>query len=198
MPSLILLQLPVDILQSEVLPRLPAKLIGLFRCVCKAWNSFLWTLYFSRRTHNNYNTNHKLLLLLLLNSPTRTFSTLDYHDSVSTRFRLLPFKDDVLILASLDGLVRVALMKTRVLAFWNPLTGAYKKFFHTSFYDDIRNGAFALYIDSSNDYKLVHIVSEGAFIYSRRLDSWRKIINPSLEVSHYISNFKLVVYGYFL
>ncbi|KAM0020583.1 putative F-box domain-containing protein [Helianthus debilis subsp. tardiflorus] len=186
MPPRILSQLPVEIIQSEVLARLPAKSIGRFRCVCKAWNSFLSTLYFSR-THSHYNTNHKLLLLL--NSPTRTFSTLDYHDSVTTRFRLLPFKDDVLILASLDGLVCVALMKTRVLAFWNPLTGAYKKF-HTSFFDDIRNGAFALYIDSSNDYRLVHIVSVGAFIYSRRLDSWRKIINPSLEISHYISNFK--------
>ncbi|MFS7932155.1 putative F-box domain, galactose oxidase/kelch, beta-propeller, F-box associated interaction [Helianthus anomalus] len=179
-------QLPYEVLQSEVLPRLPAKSIGRFRCVCKAWNSFLSTPDFARM-HLRYQTNHKLLLLDLL-SP--TFRTLDReplnHDSITTT-RPIPFKKhDVLIIASLDGLVCVCLEKTRELAFWNPLTGAYKKI-RTPFFNDISCGALAFYNDSLNDYKLLHVVSEGAFIYSRRLDSWRKI-NAPLE-RYNVSNF---------
>ncbi|MFS7991365.1 hypothetical protein Hanom_Chr12g01069921 [Helianthus anomalus] len=93
-------------------------------------------------------------------------------------------------------MVCVALRETRELAFWNPVTGAYNKF-HTSFYNDTFNGSFDLYIDSSNDYKLVHIVSGGAFIYSQRLDSRRKINHPSLDISQLISNFCWLA-GYFL
>ncbi|MFS7932137.1 putative F-box domain-containing protein [Helianthus anomalus] len=181
--------LPYDVIQSEVLPRLPAKSIGRFRCVCKAWNSFLSTPDFARM-HLRYQTNYKLLLLDCRRS--KTFPTLDCeppnHDSITTR--PIPFTDDeVLILASLDGLVCVALFNIQELpelAFWNPLTGAYKKF-HTSVLNSISD-AFAFYNDSSNDYKLRNIVSEGAFIYSRRLDSWRKI-NPSLETIYHISKF---------
>ncbi|KAJ0817283.1 putative F-box domain-containing protein [Helianthus annuus] len=182
-------QLPYEIIQSEVLPRLPAKSIGRFRCVCKAWNSFLSTPEFAQM-HLPYQTNHKLLLLDHHTSP--TFRTLDCEqpmsqDSITTTLPI-PFQGHMSILASLDGLVCVALRETRELAFWNPVTGAYNKF-HTSFYKDMFNGAFALYIDSSNDYKLVHIVSEGAFIYSQRLDLWRKINHPSLDISELISNY---------
>ncbi|MFS7991357.1 putative F-box-like domain superfamily protein [Helianthus anomalus] len=76
--------LPYEVLQSEVLPRLPAKSIGRFRCVCKASYSFLSTPDFARM-HLRYQTNYKLLLF----DPTiRTFRTLDCeplnHDSVTT------------------------------------------------------------------------------------------------------------------
>ncbi|XP_076956982.1 F-box/kelch-repeat protein At3g23880-like [Bidens hawaiensis] len=173
----VLPQLPIEIIQSEVLPRLPAKSIGRFRCVCKSWKSFLCSPGFAR-SHIRYNTKYKLLLL---DQPTRTFRTLDCepvnHTSITTR--PIPFKDDVVILASLDGLVCVAVKNTRELAFWNPLTGAYKKIY-TKFVVDMSD-AFTFYIDSSSDYKLLQIVSNSGegFIYSRRLDSWRKI--PCLE-----------------
>lgn len=49
---------------------------------------------------------------------------------------------------------------------------------------------FGFYTDSSNDYKLLHMVDRrggGAFIYSRRSDSWRKIksVENSDPVSYY-------------
>ncbi|XP_076892990.1 putative F-box protein At3g23260 [Bidens hawaiensis] len=176
-------QLPTHIILWEVLSRLPARYTCRFRRVCKAWNSFLSTPSFARM-HLRYQTNYKLLLLDR-NAP--TFSTHDCDYSITTR--PIPFKEPVLILATLDGLVCVALEKTRELAFWNPLTGAYKKF-KTSFFDDICDTtALAFYIDSSNDYKLVHIVPDGAFIYSRRLDSWRKI-KTSLEISYHESSIR--------
>ncbi|XP_076956980.1 F-box/kelch-repeat protein At3g06240-like [Bidens hawaiensis] len=175
-------QLPTHIIQSEVLPRLPAKSICRFRRVCKSWNSFLSMPTFARM-HLRYQTNYKLLL----DPPTHSFRTFDWDNSITTR--PIPFVGDVSVLASLDGLVCVALENTRELAFWNPQTGAYKKF-KTSFYDLIRNGtSFAFYVESSNDYKLIHLVSEGAFIYSLRLNSWRKI-NTSSEISKHRPNIK--------
>ncbi|XP_076956996.1 F-box/kelch-repeat protein At3g06240-like [Bidens hawaiensis] len=173
----VLPQLPTEIIQSELLPRLPAKSIGRFRCVCNTWNSFLCSPDFAR-AHLRYNTKYKLLLL---DQPTQTFCTLDCepvnHDSITNL--PIPFKGDVVIVASLDGLVCVVFRETNDLAFWNPLTGAYKKIY-TKFVVDM-SGVFTFYIDSSNDYKLLHIVSKSGegFIYSRRLDSWRKI--PHLE-----------------
>ncbi|XP_076956997.1 F-box/kelch-repeat protein At3g06240-like [Bidens hawaiensis] len=170
-------QLPIEIIQSELLPRLPAKSIGRFRCVCKSWKSLLCSPGFTR-AHLCYNTKYKLLLL---DQPNQTFRTLDCepvnHDSITNR--PIPFKGDIMILESLYGLVCVAIKYTCELAFWNRLTGTYKKT-RTKLVVDIA-GAFAFYVDSSNDYKLLQIVSyigEG-FIYSLRLDLWRKI--PCLE-----------------
>nr|XP_043638182.1 F-box protein CPR1-like [Erigeron canadensis] len=64
------------------------------------------------------------------------------------------------------------------LALWNPLTGAcYKLPPHPKGYDP-HSGLIGFYSDSSNDYKLVHMVFWGAvaaYIYSQRLNSWRKI-----------------------
>ncbi|PWA69210.1 F-box domain-containing protein [Artemisia annua] len=98
---------------------------------------------------------------------------------------------------SFDGLLCLAAMLPQELAFWNPLTGAFKKLSDNScsprFYkpsctlrplkfspDNISSSSdvIGFYIDSSNDYKLLHMVSNGAlgaYVYSLRTDSWRKI-----------------------
>ncbi|XP_076892617.1 F-box protein CPR1-like [Bidens hawaiensis] len=70
------------------------------------------------------------------------------------------------------------------LMLWNPLTGAYKFLKSHSCYT-IHRDAFGFYVDFSNDYKLLRVVRSldcytlvaphEPYIYSRRLDSWRKI-----------------------
>nr|GFA61281.1 hypothetical protein [Tanacetum cinerariifolium] len=110
-------------------------------------------------------------------------------------------KYGVYIVASYDGLVCLATMYTQELAFCNPLTSAFKKLSGNScsprfFYkpsctlyplwyssDKISmppssSNVIGFYIDSSNDYKILHMVSNGAlgaYVYSLRTDSWRKI-----------------------
>ncbi|KAK9077250.1 hypothetical protein SSX86_005587 [Deinandra increscens subsp. villosa] len=144
--------------------------------------------------HLRYQTNRNQIILLDPSSP-RTFTTFDpnHLPLATTQHAIHPFNENnVLIVASRDGLVCVALTETRQLAFWNPLTRAYKTF-HTRFYDDLfKFTPMAFYSDSSNDYKFLHVVSvsEGAFIYSGRLDSWRKInICPEIISGGYISNY---------
>lgn len=129
--------------------------------------------------HCDHVTHHKLLILS--HGPC-TFRTLDC-EALNRGSTSIPFEADpyvILILASLDGLVCLASLISNQLAFWNPLTGAYKKLSYSSninslgFYN-IQYDAIGFYTDSFNDYKLLHIVSgTTAYIYSQRLDSWRK------------------------
>ncbi|XP_076956978.1 F-box/kelch-repeat protein At3g06240-like [Bidens hawaiensis] len=174
-------QLPIELLESEVLARLPAKSLGRFRCVCKPWNSILSTPTFAQ-FHLEDQTNYKYLRL---NMRDQTFTTQDC-DNMITKGPI-SFKD-AWILASLDGMLCIALSfdVTRELALRNPLTRAYKKI-RTSFDLDIGNGAFASFKDSCNDYKFVYIDTKDVFIYSLSLDSWRKI--ACLEIRLLISNF---------
>lgn len=128
-------ELPLGLIQFEILPRLPAKSVGRFSCVCKQWKSFLSTTRFARMHLNHLNQlvtiDYKLLLLDC--QPLGSFRTLDCkslnHDSTTIHIRCVPFKGDPIveyILASLDGLVCLASTKSSQLALWNPLTGGYK------------------------------------------------------------------------
>ncbi|KAF5797156.1 putative F-box domain-containing protein [Helianthus annuus] len=92
-------ELPLSLIESNILPRLPAKSVGRCMCVCKQWKSFLSTPMFARMHLRHVTIN-------------------DYNDVVG------------------------------------------------------------FYTDSSNDYKLLYLINgarNGAYIYSNRLDSWRKI-----------------------
>ncbi|KAI3803145.1 hypothetical protein L1987_31294 [Smallanthus sonchifolius] len=70
-------KLPMDIIESEILPRLPAKSIGRFMSVCKHWQSLLSTQDFHQKNHRHITTvepqTHQKLLLL--NAPAGSFST---------------------------------------------------------------------------------------------------------------------------
>lgn len=144
------------------------------------------------RVHLRYQTQYKFLYFL----PSRTFVKFDcepVNPPITTDKAINPFEEqeDVFFLASLDGLVCVALAEAQDLAFWNPVTGAYKTLMTpVHFFHDLLgcNTPLAFYMDSCKDYKLLYINSEGAFIYSWRLDSWRKIDNISSQIRRYISN----------
>ena len=120
-------ELPLETIQTEILPRLPIKSLGRFQCVSKQWKSFLSSQEFIK-LHKSRN-NEKLLLL----DPSRpiTFHSFDCepHFYPVTTLKNVPSEvkhKNALLLASLDGLVCVGFKNSRKLMFWNPLTGAYK------------------------------------------------------------------------
>ncbi|GJY52577.1 putative F-box only protein 15 [Tanacetum coccineum] len=68
--------------------------------------------------------------------------------------------------------------------FWNPLTGAYKYLFNSKYHGHAYvpySDAIGFYKDSLNDcYKILHVNrkrsgSSRAYMYSQRLDTWKKI-----------------------
>lgn len=173
-------ELPFSLIESNILPRLPAKSVGRCLCVCKQWNSFLSTQSFARMHLHHVTINDYKLLLLDGRSPAVTFRTLD--EGSNTTIRCNPDPSAQFILASLDGLVCLASRETSSkLAFWNPLTGAYRKLssnVHFNVNLITSNEAIGFYKDSSNDYKLLCVIYGGllgAFIYSNRLDSWKEV-----------------------
>ncbi|KAI3775290.1 hypothetical protein L1987_49861 [Smallanthus sonchifolius] len=93
-------KLPMDIIESEILPRLPAKSVGRFMCVCKQWQSLISTQDFHRKNHRYITTvdprTHQKLLLL--DAPAGSFCTLDCEttptDITSCTTRSIPFGSD--------------------------------------------------------------------------------------------------------
>ncbi|KAK1415795.1 hypothetical protein QVD17_31582 [Tagetes erecta] len=168
--------LPLSLIESQILPRLTAKSVGRCRCVCKQWKSFLSAPSFAR---TNIPNNDYKLLLVEDQGNLRTLPDNILHAN--------PDPSDVYILASLDGLVCLGSksIPTKLL-FWNPLTGAYRKLCdphpHYPFFDlpPFWDGGVGFYKDSSNDYKLVIVMSTGvcdfgAYVYSHKLDIWKEI-----------------------
>ncbi|KAK1407200.1 hypothetical protein QVD17_38814 [Tagetes erecta] len=182
--------LPMDIIETEILTKLPARSVGRMMCVCRRWRSFLSTQAFQR---NNITT-QPIQKLLLIDSSMGTFSSLDCgttpNDLSIISHRRTPFKasneeeeDMHIVAACLDGLVCVAMSKSKQLILWNPLTGAYNMLsvshlpLHT--FNRIDLDAFGLYFDScNNEYKVLHLVRDQkgprVYIYSQRLDLWRR------------------------
>ncbi|KAK1415141.1 hypothetical protein QVD17_30913 [Tagetes erecta] len=172
--------LPLSLIESEILPRLPAKSIGVCRRVCKQWKSFLSSPTFCRM-HLSYHATIDDYKLLLFDGV--TLGTLPLSGTIPCNLPDLSLK--VILLASLDGLV--CLVSCNQLLFWNPLTGSYRKlssidpddddddlhYFHSS------SDVFGFYKDEScNDYRLLYLKREGdqgAYIYSHVLDTWRPL-----------------------
>ncbi|GKB04518.1 F-box domain containing protein [Tanacetum coccineum] len=173
-----------EIIESDIFPRLPAESLGRCMCVCKQWKSHISTSEFIRKHINNESLNRKVLEI---DYSSQTFTTRDLDDlnnHDSTIVRSIPFFDEaqeVLLLASLDGLVFVKLLNTCEYAFWNPLTGAYKKLSNSPKQLYLPFDAFGLYFDSKEkDYKVLQLscVGSGSFkavIYSQRLNSTKEI-----------------------
>ncbi|KAL6203099.1 hypothetical protein ACLB2K_026802 [Fragaria x ananassa] len=56
--------LPDEVIFFHILPRLPAKSLMRFRCVCKSWSSLTRNPLFIT-THRNFNRNERTYLLLI-------------------------------------------------------------------------------------------------------------------------------------
>ncbi|GKC59955.1 probable inactive receptor kinase [Tanacetum coccineum] len=191
------LELPREIIEWEILPRLPAKSLPQFMCVCKQWRSLISSCEFTRKNlhylKNKQSLTHRKVIEI--DRLSKTFTTrdcddLNNHDLTTTRS--IPFVNEaqkVNLLASFDGLVFVELPYIFKYAFWNPLTGAYEKLSNSPniFFTF---GAFGFYFDShKKDYKVLHVACYGAFrafIYSQRHKSTKEI--QWLERPQLVSN----------
>ncbi|KAL8224726.1 hypothetical protein R6Q57_017283 [Mikania cordata] len=168
-------ELPLGLIESEILPRLPAKSVAFQMRVQTMEIVTFHALY-----HGTID-DHKLLLFV-----GATFRKLSFTDTIPASSNPHP-TSDVEVLASLDGLVLLSSLATierpSELVLWNPLTGAYRKLSSNGpddmFYYLPTFGVVGFCKDDScNDYKLVYLDHRGvlgAYIYSHKLDAWREI-----------------------
>ncbi|PWA90313.1 ATG18-like protein [Artemisia annua] len=193
-------ELPHEIIESEILPRLsamlelPLKIIDESEILTRllAMLELPHDIIESNAQHltNSQSlTHHKLLDYKDLLS----LKSIDCEDNRSVAPLSVPHLNGALKgspIASLDGLVFVELPDTSEFAFWNPLTGAYKKFLLNSPRSYTLLDAF--YFDSSNnDYKVLQVTSHGglnAYTYFQRFNTWTKI--QFLENPQYLSKSK--------
>ncbi|PWA55942.1 F-box domain-containing protein [Artemisia annua] len=173
-------------IQTEILPRLPIKSLGRFQCVCKQWKSFLSSQEFIK-LHKSRNKEKFLLLEPSIRAAKFHSFDCEPHYYPVTTLKNVPFevkRKNALLLASLDGLVCVGFKNSRKLMFWNPLTGAYKYLSNSKYHAQAYvpySDAIGFYNDTLNDcYKILHVNRKPsgscmAYIYSQRLDTWKKI-----------------------
>nr|XP_043638124.1 F-box/kelch-repeat protein At3g06240-like [Erigeron canadensis] len=185
-------ELPLDIIFSHILPRLPVKSIPRFKCVSKQWHSFLSSRMFAK-THLKFLQNDRkqnnLKLIVLSNTTPSNFCTIDCEspDDGFTSIRSLPFeasRENISLIASVNGLVCAGLKNVinknefYDLVLWNPLTGDHKVLFRTSSYKIKQRGFLFYYSSSEDDYKLVCITrANDVYIYSLKSNSWTKVLH---------------------
>ncbi|KAJ9557949.1 hypothetical protein OSB04_012563 [Centaurea solstitialis] len=188
-------ELPPEILLFQILPRLPAKSLLRFKCVCKQWRSFLTTPLFAkiqlhRATTVDY---HEKLIFCIRGSTSRCkFLTIDCEDGLIAPPRYCPFPGNTAatITSSVNGLACVDIWNNAKalsdLILWNPLTDEYKtlprpvdgKCYSIPFFVHE-----LCYTCTDDDYKILRINVDGkVYIYSLKSDSWRnlesKLDNP--------------------
>ncbi|GKD76155.1 F-box/kelch-repeat protein-like protein [Tanacetum coccineum] len=183
--NITMIELPLDVIFSNILPRLPAKSVLKYLSVSKQWYSFLKSPNFVNM-HLNYVINddhqnhHKLLVLYKYGIYSFNNRDCETHKPGVPRRRPLPFEvssRDVKMKSSCNGLVLIALEEkksgNRDLILWNPLTGDYKTLSKIECY----NAKFELYYNSSKkDYRILLLTfRKDVCIYSLKSDSWRRI-----------------------
>ncbi|MFS8015151.1 putative F-box associated interaction domain, F-box-like domain superfamily [Helianthus anomalus] len=183
-----------DLIMSEILPRLPAKCVGRAKKVCKEWLSCISSKEFvMMHCRHMCKGSRQKILSIGQESCFISITTVDLVDEktmITLPFHVRP--SDVWILSSLNGLLCVCLRNTFEMLIWNPLIRSCinisdsKSYVFFKIYSD----AVGLYIDSSNDYRVLHI-KRGRFTvdvmaYSRRTSHWKRI--PFLQKRHYHTN----------
>ncbi|KAK9071611.1 hypothetical protein SSX86_008040 [Deinandra increscens subsp. villosa] len=182
--------IPVEIIVCEILSRVPTKVVGRSKSVCKEWYALLSTPDFAKIhcSRSLKSTNQRVLFVGDQTCYVRPINNQSCEYGLGTIVHF-PF-NDFSIHSHLDGLLCVRLESTTELLLWNPITGAYKNLstndFHGFFLSN--QDAVGLYIDLFEDYKVLHIKRRcGVYfakVYSRRLDSWRSI--PFITRPEYI------------
>ncbi|KAK1419556.1 hypothetical protein QVD17_28741 [Tagetes erecta] len=177
--------LPTDILSSEILVRLPAKCIGVYRTVSKQWLSLLSSKNFILRHCRHISTSYKQMFFSVSLFQSSVFPvTFDPSDYLPKTLIPLPTNTywyDVRVLTSFDGLVCLSFRGTQKMILWNPLTHATKFVSSTLSRGRFKQktDAVGLYVSPSNEYMLLHAKRRNGsmklYKYSSRCDSWRKM-----------------------
>ncbi|KAL8213710.1 hypothetical protein R6Q57_003159 [Mikania cordata] len=186
-----------ELIIFEILTRVPTRTVGRSNCVCKKWKALLLTPQFVKIhcSRSLIAANQRAVLVddLTCSAHPINFQSGDYGPGTILSF---PF-NNVTIYSYLNGLLCVCLNHTSELALWNPVTGFYKLLSTHDRHGFFEHNADAveLYIDASDDYKVLHIKRRfGVFdvnVYSRRFEYWRNIpfltrleyVRPSFSLS---------------
>ncbi|KAK1431904.1 hypothetical protein QVD17_08694 [Tagetes erecta] len=192
-----MVDLSVEIIVSEILTRVPAKVVGRSKCVCKEWCALLSTQEFLR-VHANRSLNSSNQRILFVGDHSISVHPINVQSGVYGPSTIVSFPfNDISIHSHLNGLLCLHLNNTSELLLWNPITRAYK---HLSKPDchgffEHNSDTIGLYMDAYDDYKVLHVKCRcRAFvvsIYSRKIDSRRNIhfitepeyVNPTFSWS---------------
>ncbi|GJY02512.1 reverse transcriptase domain-containing protein [Tanacetum coccineum] len=199
---------PHDVIFNNILPRVPTKSVGRFRCVSKEWHSFLTSKMFQNMHIDHHPNNIKLLVFSKTETPLFEFTTIDCEAPPSdkcftpTRRPLPSFEGltprRICILASFHGLVCLGIEQMddicvySDLILWNPLTNEYKRLSKFNSHEECNyiwnfGSHFGLYYNCcQDDYKLLFVDSpeNKAYIYTLKSDSWRKV--DAFQTTHNI------------
>ncbi|KAJ0735578.1 putative F-box domain-containing protein [Helianthus annuus] len=179
-------RLEFQMFANEILSRLPTKCVARLRCVSKQWryklSSHLFAIIHYRRTAKY---EHRKLITL-------TKSSIDLHNLISGKvdissMKIISFPVDTClsnqtILASEYGLLLISIhWLPNELIHWNPTTNQFlnlcdkkpKNFF------DLKKDAVGIYIDSSNDVKILLLQRRKddvvPRVYSRNTCEWKTL-----------------------
>ncbi|GAU42677.1 hypothetical protein TSUD_131050 [Trifolium subterraneum] len=115
--------LPLDLVEEEILTRLPVKLHFQIRCVCKSWNSLISDPKFAKK-HPVMSTTSRLYFLssahlirrnMITSSPLQCVFT-----TVSTKLEYPQNNIEYVIVGSCNGILCVASQYTSCIQLWNP------------------------------------------------------------------------------
>ncbi|OMO97514.1 hypothetical protein COLO4_14578 [Corchorus olitorius] len=182
------MSLPNDLIM-EILPRLPVKSLGRFRCVCKHWHSFITKPEFAtnlviqaQETSNDHKFVYFRYTLYQVN--------LDTHCDKGTKFSInlssakeiaLPSENSLklhtTIIGSCNGLIFLCYGRENFYLL-NPLTGESRHLFYFSPHGGIKlktKLAFG-YDSSTKDYKIIRFQPDEPYslrVFSLKNNSWR-------------------------
>ncbi|XP_022007789.1 putative F-box protein At3g23260 [Helianthus annuus] len=179
-------RLEFEMFANEILSRLPTKCVARLRCVSKQWryelSSHLFAIIHYRRMANN---RYRKVIML-------TKSSIDIHNLIGGKLdissrKIISFPVDthlsnLIILASQYGILLMCIQwRPNELILWNPTTNQFlnlcdkkpKNFF------DLREDAVGIYMDSSNDLKILLLQRRKddviPRVYSRNTCEWKTL-----------------------
>ncbi|KAK9684416.1 hypothetical protein RND81_10G208500 [Saponaria officinalis] len=202
-------RLPHDLIVSNILPRLPANSLLLFKSVCKEWLSDISTLDF-QKSHFQFSSQIPKFLLFHVNEVRKMFF-LSYNESENTVRDLVELRcnklderrDGFLILDSCNGVLCIHIMEENF-CLWNPVTNQYKtvphynETFHDVVFDvALEAGGFG-YISEVNDYKIFAMFLSHSdqsvfhfYLFSLNSGTWKRL--SQLDESNYATTLCNVV-----
>ncbi|KAL8232200.1 hypothetical protein R6Q57_001978 [Mikania cordata] len=153
-----MLHLSDELIIFEILTRVPARAVGRSKIVCKKWHALLLTQHFVKMhcSRSLIASNQRAILIddLTCSAHPIDFQSGDYGPGT---ILTSPFSI-VKTYSHLDRLLCVCLNHTSELLLWNPVTQAYKLLStpERNGYFEYNADAFGLYIDTDDDYKVLH------------------------------------------
>jgi hypothetical protein len=188
--------LSAEIIAYEILTRVPAKVVGRCKCVCKRWNVLLSANYFAKKhcSRSLISSNQRLLLVREERCIVYPINVEDgvWEEGYHVEFPFEFAADQVEILSHINGVLCVCLDNTSDLLLWNPVTTIYK---NLSTREGLglfvsRLDAVGLYVDAHDDYKVLHLRRRGgvltAYTYSRAEGTWTN--TPFLVSPAWVAN----------